>query len=301
MTVAYGILSHTAPAQVLRLVTTLRAGSGDGHVLVHHDPEGPPLDRGALRRLDGVGVLDDARPVSWGDGSQLRAQLRLIAAALETTSAGWVVLLSGQDYPARPVRAIEADLADSGLDGYVDGEIVVPRFGRDTTDEWTRRYFCHWRPAPRLGRAGRRAVGALRPLVFAREMPTGPVLGLRARRTPFGPALPCRRGQDWLTLSRRAAEALLDAVATQPQLLRHYDRTLQPTESLPHTVLHARPELRLSGDSHRFLRFAPGSAHPAVLGVGDTAAILASGTDFARKFDAAVDARVLDELDEALT
>ena len=296
MAVAYCVLSHTAPAQVLRLARTLRASSADGSVVIHHAPQGPALDQAALDALGGV-LRAPAQPVTWGRGSQLDALLRLLKHALTHTDADWFVLLSGQDHPARPVRDIEVDLAASDVDGYVDGDVVPPRFSRDGTDEWTRRYACRWYDVPEPGRAGRRLVQALRPALFLRDSRTGPLLGRRLRRTPFGLDLPLRVGQDWLTLRRPAAEALVHA---PPALLAHYATTFAPTESLPHTLLHADPSLRLAGGSRRFVAFDPGAANPRVLRMADAEAILASGADFARKFDLTVDAAVLDRLDAAI-
>ena len=83
-------------------------------------------------------------------------------------------------------------------------------------------------------------------------------------------------------------------------MLDHFRRTILPTEALPHSVLYADPALRLSGDTRRFTRWDTGAAHPHVLGLDDLEPMLASGLDFARKFDATVDARVLDELDRVL-
>ena len=119
-------------------------------------------------------------------------------------------------------------------------------------------------------------------------MPWGTLLGVRHR----GPGVPVRRGADWLTLSRRAVE-----VVTRGELVGHYRRTVLPTESLPHTALHAAG-LPLSGDTRRYTAWAPGAAHPALLGSDDLDAILASGADFARKF--APDDPVLDELDRVV-
>jgi hypothetical protein len=136
-------------------------------------------------------------------------------------------------------------------------------------------------------------VQAARPLLSIRTTPSGVLLGHRVR-APFAA---CRRGSDWLTVNRRCAE-LLDAAP--PALERHFARTLLPTEAWPHTVLHGEPGLRLSGDGRRYTRWEPGSLHPDVLGMADLEPMLASGADFARKFDAEVDAEVLDALDARL-
>ena len=80
--------------------------------------------------------------------------------------------------------------------------------------------------------------------------------------------------------------------------MRHYRGTIAPSESFFATVLMNDPDLKVSGDDRRYVRFAPGAANPDVLTSADLPELLASGAQFARKFDADVDARVLDALDE---
>lgn len=94
--------------------------------------------------------------------------------------------------------------------------------------------------------------------------------------------------------------ALLDhAAAAEPGLLDHYRHVLHPNESFAHTILHAQPGLKLSGDPRRYSSWAPGSPHPATLGLTDLDAIIASGADFARKLDDRADSRLFDALDRS--
>ena len=291
---AYLVISHQYPEQVLRLARTLRAGSPDATLLMHHDDRRVALDAAALRALGGVELVTPPTAVAWGWTSQLDMLLRCFAWALERVGFDWLVVLSGQDYPIRPLADIERDLRDGDYDGYLEGiPVAPPAWSRGEADEFARRYFYRYRRVRPPGAALRRAVAAARPLLTLREMPWGTVLGRRCA----GPPLPVRRGADWLTLSRRAVEVVVGAA---PEVVRHYRRTLMPTESLPHTVLYAEPGLRLSGDTRRYSAWAPGSSHPPCCGAADLDALLASGTDFARKFDPTVDASVMDELDRVV-
>lgn len=291
MNTAYVVISHRAPEQVLRLARTLRAGSPDSTVVLHHDDRAVGVDEAALRALGRVERVLPPTPVAWGWTSQLDMLLRCFRHALERVEFEWLVVLSGQDYPIRPLADVEASLRSGGFDGYVEGvPVAPPSWSRAETDEFARRYFYRYRAVRAPGPALRRAVSAARPLVTLRDMPWGAALGVRSG----GPGLPVRRGADWLTLSRRAVEVVAGA---PPELIRHYRRALMPTESFPHTVLYADPSLRLSGDTRRYTAWAPGSLHPAVLGMADLDAVLASGADFARKFD---DGAVLDALDRVV-
>ncbi len=51
-------------------------------------------------------------PCEWGNGTQLDALLESLE-NLATQSFDWLVILSGQDYPVRPVAELAAFLADT--------------------------------------------------------------------------------------------------------------------------------------------------------------------------------------------
>jgi Core-2/I-Branching enzyme len=256
--VAYVILSYRSPDVLARLVRTLRAGSPEATIAVHHDGRRCPAPE-----LPGAQLIAPAWPVEWGHGSQLAAVLRCLRWTLARSDFAWLVLLSGQDYPVRPVPAIEADLARADADAFVEALPVEPlRLRRGAVGEFARRYHYRWsRVPPALAAALARAD----PLVQVRRLPSGAYAGLPA------PQRGVHHGSDWFTLSRRAAEAVAAA----------------PGER--------RFDLRLVADNRRYAPFArPGDPRPRVLGFADLDAALASGADFARKFE---DVAVLAEID----
>lgn len=305
-------MSHRLPAQVRRLAATLRDGSPEAPLVVHHDPSGEPLGAGDRRALvlNRVRLLAPPGPLGWGRLELLVAVLRAVRLMLRSLDFDRLVLLSGQDYPLRPVREIEAELLAAPFDAHLEAVAVAPaRLGalarRRPVDEFTGRYFYRWTrvPDPLAAAYERSAVAArtarvLWPFVLVRRLPTGLHVGAVRRRTPFTATMPCRRGADWWILSRRAAEALDAAVSAHPDLLRHHRRTLSPSESYVQTVLAAEPTLRRTADHRRYVRWQPNRANPDVLRLDALDAMLASGALFARKFDTTVDAAVLDALDE---
>jgi hypothetical protein len=244
-------------------------------IAVHHDDR-----RCALGPVDALRI-DPPWPIEWGHGSQLAAIRRCLGWLHERADFDWLVLLSGQDYPIRPVAEIERSLAAADVDAFL--QIGPVARGRD---EFARRYRYRYRRV-----SGRVAAVAARldPLVSARRLPSGTYLGLPAR-----PPLPAYHGSDWFTLSRRAVEAVLAAPGA---VTEHFLHTIVPTEAYVHTILANDPSLRLANDSRRFAEFEPGSPNPRVLGYDDVDAALASGQDFARKFE---DLGVLDEIDRHL-
>ena len=277
--VAYVILSYRSPDVLARLAHRLRAGSPGATIAVHHDARRCPRPP-----LPGAEVIEPAWPVEWGHGSQLAAVLRCLRWALARSDFGWLVLLSGQDYPVRPLPAIEAALAAADADAFVEALPVAPlRLRRGAVGEFERRYHYRWARIPaRLAGAAARAD----PLVQMRALPSGVYAGV-----PVPARVPLHHGSDWFTLSRRAVEMV---VAAPRALERRFERTVVPTEGFVQTVL-AGSGLRLAPGHRRHAVFDPPTApRPRVLGFADLDAALSCGADFARKFE---DVAVLDEID----
>jgi hypothetical protein len=273
--IAYLVMSYTRPELVRRLVARLRGGV----VAVHHDPRFVALG-------DVDALLVPPTPVEWGHGSQLAAILRSLA-WLREHEWNWLVLLSGQDYPVRPVAAIEADLLAADVDAFIRHKPIPPRvLRRGAVDEFARRYTYRWR---KIKATGTFNFARLDPFLQVRTLPSGTYLGLPAR-----PPLPVFHGSDWFSLSRRAVDAVL---AAPDAVVDHFLHTIIPTEAFVHTVL-ASSGLRLADDHRRYAVFeAPSSPSPRVFGLGDVDEVLASGADFARKFE---DERVLDAIDRRI-
>jgi hypothetical protein len=289
LTVAYVVLSHRNPAQVLRLVRALGEGPA-ARVLVRHDPRGPRLTPAEIEAAGGE-AIEDGIEFSWGGWSQAEVILACVREAASRHDPDWVLILSGQDYPLRPLAEIESRLEADGLDGRLGSVREVERRRPPPgQDEFFLR--CHYRHYTRP-RAMPDLPRIIRPLVYARELP--PLVGLRrVRRAP----LPLFASADWLTLGRRGMAAVL-AAADDRRLTRYFRRVGVPSESFFASVLLADPSLRIERDHRRFAPFSqPGAPHPDLLTSRDYDRLLASGADFARKFDADVDSHVLDLLDE---
>lgn len=296
--VAFLVVSHRSPKQVLRLVRTLREGE-DIRVVVRHDQRRSALAAAAVEEAGGR-LLLDRHGVAWGDFAYAEMLIEALAQIAAEDDPEWVVVASGQDYPLRPIAELERHLADTphqallhdcwALD--LEAEAPPPR------DEFYRRYrFLHY-PVPRpaasvLSRAlGRHA--------YVRVMPPGlrDLLGIRAPLHPFGPSLRCHVSADWLTLHRRAMRSILEFARAQPRTMRYYRYTVIPSESLFATALAADRSISV-GPAPRAMRFRGRSPHPDVWGERDVAELLASGHYFARKFDEVSDPGALDLLDEA--
>jgi hypothetical protein len=313
--VAYLVVSESTPEQVTRLVGVLRAGNPRSPIAVRHDNAGGTLDLRRMHELD-IDLLETTS-VEPGSAAELLMLLRCIRRVLESARFDWLVLISGDDYPARPVAQIEAGLAGAGTDGLIESHVCaapVIRHGAPV-EEHALRYHYRWsqpRPARPLARA---LAGMLGPRVAVQATPAGirvgvpakrspftaskrrPLVGpirhnplspVAAERSPFGEGLECRYGPASFVLSHRAAEVIDAAVRAHPELVLYYRDTLVPVESYIHTVLANDSSISLRDEHRRF----------ELSGTVDVDAVLASGADFAGPFDARRDAAALDAIDD---
>ncbi|HVR29552.1 MAG TPA: beta-1,6-N-acetylglucosaminyltransferase [Thermoanaerobaculia bacterium] len=299
MRVAYFVQTHRAPAQILRLLATLRRGSPQAPLVVGHCPSGEPLDEDALARL-GALVFRPERPARRGYWSILEPYFAAVE-LLERRGVAydWLVYLSGQDYPVQPLAASEARLAASGHDGYLTFRPAEAVSDEGRRRQGRRRYFYRYRDLPRAEPLLRilRRLNGVQPWWHV-HLTYGPRLGVRTRRTPFGPDLRPYVGSQWTTLRRACALRVLAAARAETALVEHFARTVCPDEAFVQTVLVAEPRFRLANDSLRYVDVRGSrDGRPRVLGRADGPALVGGGFAFARKFDAEVDAIVLDWLD----
>lgn len=269
------ILSHRDPPLVRRLVRRLGQGTNTVAV-VHHDPRGPDL---GLPRSETVLEIPDARPADWGRMSLAHAMLKgLEFAAAKVPDLSWALLISGQDYPCRPVQAIEADLAAASSDAFLRHFRVDPRPGGDVHP---------WQALTR-----RRYLRRMRLPGMRRSVPF-------PRRHPFTGDMHLYVGDMWVNLGASAVAHVLEQRRRLARVERYLSRCSVPDEALlPSLLLNHAEHLDVVNDRRRYIRWHEGRAHPEFLVPAD-AATASSGTDFfARKVDCQGAAQVLDLFDE---
>ena len=143
------VLSHRDPPLVRRLVSSACWRASDTVALLHHDPRGP-----GARPARGRPRARRARPAALrlGAAALARAVLAVVeVAAARGARAVVVLLVSGQDYPARPLREVVAELRVAPADAYLRWFRVDADPARDV-HPWQagrRRRYLHRRPAAR--------------------------------------------------------------------------------------------------------------------------------------------------------
>ncbi|WP_309064579.1 hypothetical protein [Microbacterium sp.] len=311
----YVVLSHRDWPQVRRLAGAILRSSPSARVVVVHDDrqEAFPATAGD----DRIEIRTHGLATDWGSWELVEATLDAFAHARRAYDPRLVVLISGQDYPARPLGEWEAEaLAAPSWIGRAQPLRYTPRWGRRRGDgddrltryayRWFRSPASRWgmRPPVRLAAAWRwvRSAIALRlePLVSARVVARGRGVhyGVRRLRSPFTAEQPCWFGDQWVAVRREELDRLLDVdLAPGSRLRRVYRRSIIPDESALVTPLSwIAPPAALPRVSHH--RWDDDADRVLTWTLDDLDAIVASGSPFCRKVEAGVSDTLMDALDE---
>ena len=308
--VAYFIASHVNPEQVVRLIRACRtSGNPNARVLVHHDYKVSNLDAPSVEAMGNVDVLRDHVKVDWGGFTQCLMIRRSMQWLLDNHDVEWVVYLSGQDYPIKPLAQVERELSLSAYDGYLDAKPASACKWHNGYGRYHYRYFSlpKFPGVHRMRRYLRRRThaqvraGNVAPRFVVPGHKHGSTkIGVRPIGSPFNDQFQCFYGSSWWTLNRRAIQSMCRTMDERPELVAHYRRILwAPNESFFMTLLMNDRSLNLcTTDNKRLISWThPETGHPDVLMVKDWDKILASDAHFARKIDQRVDAKLIDMLD----
>ncbi len=309
MTIAFLIHSHKNVAQIARLCGTIKQGLPDSFITVSHN--GSPAE---LQQLAGLPSVNRAVPAlagraQFGMIDALLAELRRLEAAAQPYQ--WMVILSGQDYPIRPLAEMAEELAASADDAYFHHfDADEARAGVAHMLGWTEiatRYHYHHRLlADEATPWMRAAVSLPRRLLNQTNVARihtafGLTVGKPAQHPPFGPDFRLHCGMAWMTFSQRAARSILRFIEQRPQVADYFRKTLAPDEAFLQSIMANDPELRLNKKELRYIDFGASKLSQAkLLGADDLPRMAESGCFFARKFDTSRDPDILDRVDALL-
>jgi hypothetical protein len=273
--IAYVVSAYKNPDHLARLIRRLHTGSGTSF-LVHVDRKTDDATFRAM--LAGVADLEGIRflprhACHWGDFGHVRASLKGIRElAHRADEPDYVILLSGQDYPIKSNTFIRDFLERAeGRSFFLHFPLPTENWSRGGLDrfrDWHIRY---------------RGLHLRLPL--RRRLPDG----LR----PWG-------GSAYWIVSRSALRTIVDFLEANPGYERFFKHVDIPDELFFQTILLNGPEAERCVDFRLHYTEWSRDPAPAILVEDDFPHLLDSSCLFARKFDAAIDAEILDLIDERL-
>jgi hypothetical protein len=270
--IAYVIAAHKNPEQVVRLVRRL---ASDRATFVLHVDRRASSDFDRRMRTGTRDVADvhfvERHRCYWAGFGVVAATLEAFDYLLEgNVGFTHAVLLSGQDYPLRPAGEIERFFASAEGQTFMKcAPLPVPFWtngGLSRIEYW---YL-----------VSRRRVRVRLP--WRRTIPGG--------LAPHG-------GETWGSFASPMATYIREFVQRNPRYLRFFRHVLHANELFFQTIMMNSPLApTVVQDDLRYIDWSvdPG---PAVLRTPDFERMVDSGKLFARKFDLAVDGKILDQLD----
>jgi hypothetical protein len=251
MKLGFIILAHDHPANVSRLAQRLL--SQEATIALHWDKRNK-LDLAAhIRKEAGPKLstrIHEPRRVSvhWGKWSVVQATLNALDAMLSSgLSFDYITLLSGHDYPLRPLNQMRRYLEQSPTTEYIE---CVPHHTKKWAtsglhdERWQYRHYVSWR-------THKRAFEIIWKLQRA--------LGLK-RRLPFG--ITPHFGSQWWTLTGSTASAIL-SLSRRSDIATFFRRAWVPDELFFQSLvpLHVQPN-NIADFSLTFSHFAKQTGVP---------------------------------------
>ena len=292
MSLVYIILAHHLPEQLGRFVSTLY--HPEDLFLIHIDAKvrSAPFVDALNERLGTAPNVEYLKPVRchWAGFGQLKVTLRAFdIAASRAPTFTHALLLTGQDYPIKPVATI-----------------------RSFFDANRGRSFISWSagdpPSKSSDRRGNRQWywdGDLNRLTVRHYLVRGRFIHLPNRYVPFFPhkRFPAEwrpyQGLAYSCLSSEAVAHVRDLKETRPDVIRSFRRVFIPDEFFFQMALLNSPlKTAVVNEDLRYMTWE--GYRPATIRSSDLHDLADSPKLFARKFDASVDANILDLVDSTL-
>jgi hypothetical protein len=283
MKIAFLVLVHKNTEQLIRLIRAL--DGPDSSFFIHIDRRASSSDFSRITNWAAGRSnvhFTERKSCRWGQFGIVAASLACVRTALRVDGGNfdYGVLLSGQDYPLKPLSHFQRFLEEHAGSQFIDN------FRLDLPNAWTTQDGAY------------QAMNRLSWFTFAIR---SQMLHIPANRSlPLG--LLAFGGSTWWCLSRECLANVDQFVRENPDVARYFKRAFIPDESFFQTiVLNSAFNRNTVSDNLHFIDWdRPNPKVPRTFEASDLERLRISGKFFARKFDPSHDAQILDLIDEKL-
>lgn len=286
---AYIIMAHKNPSQVHRLIS--RLNDGRSAFFLNIDKKVPIAPFEVLKEFGEIIHFVERVNIRWAGFGSVQASLNALKAIKDSKEDfERVFLLSGQDYPIKSNRYINAFLKNSSESVFIEYD-PIPNYQK-------------WPGADRGGlyRVDKYFLGLKWHELFRSKSMNflATYLPFLRRKTP-NDMIPFT-GSAWWSLDSYALDYILSYHEKHSEYGAFHHFTFVPDELYFNMLIaNSKDEKLLASLKNNNKRLiiweSPSAAHPNTLRVNDFDTILASDQLFARKFDVAKDAEILDLID----
>lgn len=278
--IAYFILCHKTPEQVIRLISRLR--DAKSFFVVHVDKRAAANVYDVLEEFSASApdiYLSKRHRCYWGHFGIVQATISCIQKATQLNRLfDYAFLLSGQDYPIKTSEHIKTFLSENM------GSEFIESFPLDEPNRWSN--------------AGGPYNSVNRIRFWTISFRSRHIQIKLKRKFPLGfrPHL----GSTWWCLSRSCIEYLHTFISSNPSFVRYFRWAFIPDESFFQSILSNSPyQDKIISNDIRYTDWDnPNPNYPRTLDLSDFEKLKSSSDLFARKFDAVRSQELLNKLDD---
>lgn len=301
MRIVYLITAHKNPLQIARLVN--RLNDDNVSFIIHIEKNADDVYEEVVRLIDleNVRFLEKRTHYVYQGYGIVQATLDGIVDALENEGDfDYVINLSGQDYPIKSNKQIKeffsANRSFSFLHYYpLPFSGWLPNGGLNRIESW-------------YVEIGDRLIKfPLNPAQFSRlhKMKLTPILHavnfFIPRKRAFFKNFQPYGGWAFCCFTRKHAEYAIKFLNENPSFVRYFKRVSAPDEMIFQTLLINSPHKEeCVNNDLRHIEWIEGDTHPKIYVLDDFSRLASSDRLFARKFDPAIDEKILDKIDKEL-
>ena len=274
------ILAHSNPDHLRLLVDLLKK---DFALFIHLDKR-CSIAPDIFEKEKNVSVIK-RHPVYWGSYNQILATADLYQMAYEA-KCDYYLFISGSDLPIRTNREIMAEIERNPQTNYIDhGDLPLSFWPLNGGLD---RMQLYWEDLknPQVISPFNRFCGFCRSVQKLFHL----------RRRLFRDLI-YYGGANWANLSKETVEYVLQFMRDRPEFIRSFRYTRTADEIWLQTIVLHSPYSSLTvNDTKRYIDWSTGPEYPRILRIDDYEAIRQSSAFFARKFDAKVDAQIIEKI-----
>lgn len=284
------IMAHKNFTQLRHLVEYF---SRDCYVFIHIDKKGEitPSQANELMGMANVTNVYRKYAVHWGGFSILKCEMFLLKQALKECDADYIHLISGQDYPIKPLGCFLRHFEQNAGKDFIRYNII-PNAG---WDKYTYSRFQYYYPYDFLSDRGEKARKTVSRILSIEKK-----LGVKRRIPDHFPYL--YGSTQWFSLTRSSVEKILDYTRNHPKFYRRSRFTFASEEYYMATILcNISSKENIIARDLRFIRWKnENDSYPAIL-TNEHFRILANSEDFfARKLEYPQSLSLIENIDKYL-
>lgn len=271
------IMFHKNMEHLIHIISSF-SGKDDFSIYIHVDKK-YRMTTAEIARIRGFravrGVFSEYH-INWGGFNLLKAELLLMREAVRDDHAGYVHLISGQDFPVKKhvdfLNYFEANKGREFLEYRV--------YPNPEWENGTRSRIEHFFPFDWFNCKTASGLGAINRIINLQKR-------LKIRRKPPGQFSQMYGGSTWFSLSRECVRYILEETAGRPAFYNRLKYTFVPEELyIPTVVLNSPFGGAVVNDNLRYIIWQNRNGnYPANLDAGDFQRIINSKAFFARKME----------------